>query len=416
MVKTRSMMISNRHMVSLLMAGALLGAPAIAEDIKGAAHPFDVLGYYMENIHARPSGVYTESGWVFFHQRIPITGDSVLAETKCMRKALGAVRRDVFRVIDEGIPTSNVSVQDAYVQMRDLAAKLGSPGTRVVRSVNSLPSRILCQRVDNDMYVYDMAVKAVDLKAESLKGRFEDRPSTIEAQWKNVVNEQMAGTNIMAFACGAGAFDLWTLRSGKTCGEKVFVLREERETDALCVQCISDLKKSVQPVATSSAAEYTGFLSDLYQALTNEVSSIPGLKELRPVRIMLLSFASCQMKLQKETLEGLDVFADYVDQSEDPIKTRDALIGLLKETPGSSLYWKAFGEACIRAKSPMLAASAFRNALRLNLDDMEALDGLARAYAALGKVQLARGAARVVYALAKKDNLKGSALKLLGVK
>ena len=409
------MMISNRHMTFLLMAGALWSAPAISEELKGASRPFDVLGYYTENIHARPSGVYAGNGWVFFHQRIPITGDSVLAETKCMRKALAAVRRDVFRAIDDRISTNTVSVQDAYVQMRDLAAKLGSPGTRVVRSVSSLPSRVLYQRVDNDMYVYDMAVKASDLKAESLKGRFEDRPSTIETHWKNVVNEQLSGTNIMAFACGAGAFDLWTLRSGKTCGEKVFVLKEEEETDALCVQCIDGLKKSVQPVATSSAAEYTGFLSGLYQALTNEVSSISGLKELRPVRIMLLSFASCQMEVQKETAEGLDVFADYVDQSEDPIKTRDALIGLLKETPGSPLYWKAFGEACIRAKSSLLAASAFRNALRLNLDDMEALDGLARAYAALGRNKLAEGAARVVYALAKTEALKASALKVLGV-
>lgn len=345
-----------------------------------------------------------------------MVGDSIIAETKCMRKALGAIRRDVFRVIDEGISTNNVSVQNAYVQMRDLAMKLGSPGTRVVRTIDSLPSRILCQGADDNMYVYDMAVKASDLKAESLKGRFEDRPSTIETYWRNVVSEQLAGTNLMVFACAAGAFDLWTLRSGKMRGEKVFVLSKEQETDAVCMQCISELKGSVQPVATSSSAEYTGFLSDLYQNLTNEVSLIPALKELRPVRIMLLSFASCQMEPQKETAEGLDVFVDYVDQVEDPVKTRDVLIGLLKKTPGSLLYWKTFGEACLRAKSPLLAASAFRNALRLNIDDMEALDGLARAYAALGKNQLAVGAARVVYALAKTDNLKDSALKLLGVK
>lgn len=407
-------MTSNRILLALA-----IGALHCASIVKGQDRVLsdaEVRAYYHQNIHARSSGVYAEKGWVFFHQRLPLKNDNMQGEFACMRKAIGAIRRDVFRVIDEGMPTNGAPVQDVYVQMRELATKLGSPGTRVVRSIKSLPSRVLYQRTDNGMYVYDMAVKAADLKAESLKGRFEDRPSTIVTHWINVVNEQMAGTNIMAFACEVGAFDLWTLRSGKTCGEKVFILRKEQETDALCMQCISDLKKSVLPVATSSAAEYTGFLSDLYQALTNEVSSIPGLKELRPVRIMLLSFASCQMKHQKETVEGLDVFADYVDQSEEPIKTRDALIGLLKETPGSSLYWKAFGEACIRAKSPLLAASAFRNALRLNLDDMEALDGLARAYAALGKIQLARGAARVVYALAKTDTLKGSALKLLGVK
>ena len=407
-------MISNRILLSLAI-GVLHGAP-IANGQDLALPDPDVLSYYNQNIHARASGVYAEKGWVFFHQRLPLKSDTMQGEFACMRKAIGAIRRDVFRVIDEGIPANSAPVQDAYVQMRELATKLGSPGTQVVRSINSLHSRVLCQRTDNGMYVYDMAVKAADLKAESLKGRFEDRPSTIETHWKNVVNEQLAGTNIMAFACGAGAFDLWTLRSGKTCGEKVFVLSKEQETDSLCMQCIDGLKKSVQPFTTSSAAEYTGFMSGLYQALANEVSSIPELKELQPVRIMLLSFASCQMELQKETVEGLDVFVDYVDQSEDAIKTRDALIGLLKETPGSSLYWKALGEACIRAKSPVLAASAFRNALRLSLDDMEALDGLARAYAALGKIQLARGAARVVYALAKTDNLKGSALKLLGVK
>jgi len=257
---------------------------------------------------------------------------------------------------------------------------------------------VLCQRAEEHVYVYDMAVREVDLLSEAAKGRFELRPSTIEREWKNVVKEQLPSTNLMVFACAAGAFDLWTLKSAKTSGERVLWPGPNQESCS-CRECLNSLVHSVQPVGSSAAKSYCKFLSGLYETLTNRASRVVALTNAPSVRIMLMSFASCRVSSQQEPADVMDRFVECLDNLEEhPAKSRDVLVELLEHTPGSHMFWMTLGEAFLKLDDPVLAASAFRNALRLKSDDVSAMDGLARSYDACGFSELAKGVSRLVYA------------------
>jgi peroxiredoxin len=99
-----------------------------------------------------------------------------------------------------------------------------------------------------------------------------------------------------------------------------------------------------------------------------------------------------------ETLEGLGLLAEAAKREAD----------LQRQFADPPLYPEALyaplGEAYLNAKSPVLAVEAFQKALDLTKNDLFALSGLVRAYAALGETEKARDAmARLTYVTANAD-------------
>src|SRR6266508_5737721 len=104
-----------------------------------------------------------------------------------------------------------------------------------------------------------------------------------------------------------------------------------------------------------------------------------------------------------ETLEGLALLSDAA-QREFDMQKRYADPPRYPE-----VLYNALGEAYLQTRSPVLAAQAFEKALTLTRNDLFALSGLVRAYAAAGERAKAEDAmARLLFVSADAD--KGLAL------
>jgi len=387
-------MISNRRF-AMLTVGVLLCTPTVANAAEPEAAE-DVLSLYQDKVHACATGVYEHQGWVFFHDRTKLTDDSMFGEVKAQSKAIGRIRKALFAKLDEMTGVSPAP-DEIHTDLRTRAARNGSPKTVVLRSVDELPTRVLQQASSDGDYVYDMAVKRRDLEAEAAKGRFEDRPQTIEAYWRNVVREQLYGKNRMSFIRDCGAIDLWTLESAKTCGVKELRTTNGNEI-ACCQECLIDLSKSASHAKVPAADEYVKLTAGLYKTLVREMATIPELTTNRIVRTMVLSFGCCAQSPEKERGADLDIVADYIDQTEPATNTVTVLARLLSHTPGSVLYWGAMGVAAQRAEMPHVALACHRNVLRMKANDAVALGCLAETYDSLGLHSLAHGAALLAFA------------------
>jgi peroxiredoxin len=99
-----------------------------------------------------------------------------------------------------------------------------------------------------------------------------------------------------------------------------------------------------------------------------------------------------------ETLDGLKFLSDAAEKQYD-LQKRYADPPLYPEVLYTSL-----GEAYLQTKSPLLAATAFEKALTLTRNDLFALSGLVRAYAAAGEKAKAEDAmARLLFVTADAD-------------
>ena len=390
-------MISNLH-ISILVIGALLGAPITVGAADSAPEIGDLLEYYRQNVHERESGVYELDGWYFFHQRVPMKGDAMFGQMKAMRSALANVNKDLFATLSKMEESVPVTADPALSGVKGLVKEFGTKKSRVNRSIESLHARVLCQDAENDDYVYDMAVRISDLKAEAGKGKFEERSSTIEQHWRNIVRAQLEGKVSMAFIRGCGAMDLWTLNSARCCGVKELIATNNTD-ESCCKRCITDLADSVSKANCDAATEYGRLLKDLYPDLTNELAGCSGFLTNRMVRLTLLSFGCCTMPEQKEKLSDLDLASTYAGQEEDVKATVEVFVRLVAKTPGSYMYWMSLGQSFARDGKLHLALSCFRNALRLRIGDGFALDALATTYDKLGCRNLARGAALLAFAM-----------------
>lgn len=99
-----------------------------------------------------------------------------------------------------------------------------------------------------------------------------------------------------------------------------------------------------------------------------------------------------------ETLEGLSLLADAAQKEFDFQKS-------YADPPFyPEVVYNSLGEAYLETKSPLLAAQAFEKALALSKNDLFALSGLVRAYAAAGEAAKARDAmARLLFVSADAD-------------
>ena len=407
------MTISNRSLFTFVVCAVIAAQTmcAFAESADADA----VIDLYESSIRPKASGTYSEDGWVFFHKRIPLGENTgMFQELKAERKAISAVTRDVFAWIDErlGNPPAITDALDS--RLSGLNRDFGTASTRVTRSLDGIPSRLLNQYADEDGdFVYTLVFRESDLLAEAKKGPFENRREVIRGQWARVVKEQLTGANRMAFVKACGAMDLWTLESATTSGEKVLAVTNVAESALSCRTCIDDLRKSVAGAGTPAAAEYVDFLDGLNTKFEEELSVATNALACPRTTMMLLSFASCRMKALSPSAEAFDLFSEFVDQTEDLGKTRETMLRLVEEFPGVAMFWNGLGATFLRANSPSLAAASYRNALRIDNNNAYALDGLAAVYAGIGKAELARGAALLAFVLGNDASVKDSSLRLL---
>jgi len=380
----------------MLAVGVLFGtSTALAVSNVSAAE--DVMMLYQDKVRSSASGVYEHQGWVFFHDRAKIEDDSMFGEVKALRKAMGRLRRALFAKIDAMTRGIEFNSDDLYADLKSRANRNGSPKTVVVRSLGGLPTRVLEKTSSDGYYIYDIAVKMSDLESEAAKGKFDNRPQTIETHWRNVVREQLYGENRMVFIRDCGAIDLWTLESAKTCGVKELQATNGNEV-VCCRECLKDLSESASRANVPAAEEYKDFSDGLYEKLELEMAKIPELTTNRVVKTMVLSFGCCAQSMENERGEVLDTIVDYVDQIEDATNTIVVVAKALSHTPGSVLCWEAMGTAAQRAGLSHVALACYRNVLRMKANDAVALGGLAETYDSLGFSLLAHGAALLAFA------------------
>lgn len=402
------MMTFKSHVLAWPLVCALLGAQTSgAQDPSPAAESAgDVYAHYTDCIHSRPTGVYEWNGWIFFHDRSEMEESGYFRKQKAKAAAIARVERAIFEKISSLMPgASPASQSDVYLA---IPGNWFDERTEASRAIRALPSRILSQTDEENVYVFDMAVRLSDLKAEAGKGAFKARPDAHARQWKEAVSASLTAPDKMAFFRDTGALDLWTLLSEKTSGT-VSVAATTNPLPLECHATIDALRLSAQRASGDAASEYVKLLDTLYDSLTAELVRVPELLTDARVKTMVLSFASCTVEPATLPSELAERFADCLRTSATNAESRAQLVSLVSQVPGSSLLWCGLSAKVLEVGAPHVALSCARNALRCAPGETLALDALRAAYDALGCPALARGAAAPILALSDDAALRRKA-------
>lgn len=372
------------------------GAASVEQD---GADP-DPMDLFATHIRQKETGVYTQSGWVFFHQRLPFSDDSMMAEFKMLRKAVAGFQRQLFATLDEMESKASGRSDPASERLKMLSDRFGGrTGGEVERKVDSLNTRVMSQGSNDGFYIYDVAVKMSALEQEAAKGRYSDRPETIQERWRKIVRNKLRGDGgEMEFLRDCGAIDLWTIKSAGICGIRE-VMPSNVAISVACEKCIFDLSESVQRAGNVAAEEYCRLLNGLHERLMGEIDAFAPMGTNTTVRTMLLSFGNCAVAVHSVSLENLDTLAEYADQDKPVDETVVVVANMLSNSPGCGMLWSSLGLAFLRGDRPTLALASFRNALRFNNDDSCAIGGMALAYERLSCLELAKGCACLALAL-----------------
>ena len=393
------MMSKATALIGIVLCASLLGAQGVSAGEKDSGG--DIFRFYEANVHARAEGVYELGDWVFFHHRAKVRARDRFAKLAAMKKATETTAKKVFAWIDSHGGNHANQMSSSVATMRRNGIEFASDKTVVRRSLSSLPSRVLYRDVDSsnpDEYVLDLCVRKADLLAEAKRGRFDTREDVVVRQWGNVVQEQLASTNQMAFIRAVGAFDLWTINSEFTSGFNELQLTNGIEA-ACCAKCIAELVRCTSQVHSDAAREYGEFLGGFQEKLGAELRPFVNSNECLRVQVMLMSYASCLVSRQDFPDSAVEVVGKYAGQTEPAEDSIRAMFPVLESAPGAVDCWQILGCAAVRGEAYRLALACFRNQIRLGDRNPELFDRMAAAYAKLGYRELAKGAAMIAYGL-----------------
>ncbi len=402
-------------LVNIVLCASLLGAQGVSADGGSGG---DVFRLYETDIHARVDGVYESGEWVFFHCRSKMSGSDRFAKLATMKASWEKIAKEVFAWIDSHGGSRVNQIPSSLEAMRQNGLKFASGEAVVKRSLSNLPSRVLHRDVDTskpEEYVLDLCIRKSDLLAEAQRGRFDTRKEVVVKQWGNVVQEQLASTNQMAFLRVVGAFDLWTINSEFTSGLNALQMSNGMES-TYCAKCIAELMRCTEQVGSEAAKEYGKFLGDFQKNIAAEFQTLGDSNKYLRVRIILDSYASCLVTRQDFPDSAAEVIGKYAGQTESAKDTIRAILPVLEKAPGTADGWQIVGEAALRGELYHLALVSFRNQLRLGDRSPELFDHMANAYGKLGCHELAKGAAMIAYGLISDVKAIPEACRILGLK
>ena len=387
---------------------------ASADNTFRSNNDVDVIALYEKEIKHKSTGIYSLSGYHFFHQRIPVEkrGD-MFSRIRAKRKACFAAQSAVFDWLSVREKKTVVPQVPAFMRMQELSDKVRGV-KKVVRRFD-LPCHVLGEEEDlKGQCVYAIAISDSTLSNELAQGCFESRPKRVLEVWRHTVKHLVNSENDLDFFVSFGVCDLATLTAADRQGVKCLGIGKIPEEDA-CDICICDLKKAVNP-STNAAKEYVDLLERIPEMLSEEFQRVSVLTNTeRRVRVMLRSYASCPVERMTSMPADLDRCMAFLGGKGDKEKAASAFINALNNVSGEPLMWIGLGETLLRMDAPALAASALRNAVRLDRKNVYATDRLAEAYRQLKCEELSKGLALMTFGLTEEHEFLKYSAAILGV-
>ncbi len=284
----------------ILVIGALLGAPIMGRAADEKLADEDVLEYYGEHIQERASGIYSERGWVFFLQRVPLEGDGMLAKQRALGKALGNVRRDVFVAVNHLAAKLPLPQGAAYEMMGEWSARLWK--IHSAQQVVNLPSKAMLEQEGENDYTYALAIAEDVLRKEAGRVEFAGKAGEIAAAWRGLCDEAAAVKD----ACAAVKATL--ARSGIKVGvdlaKKRYVFIGSSECDM--VDAASD-QEFIRKRRNCTLCAEVDARRKLVQARQMRVNSVDAAQLFGDKSVAQISIGSYYEILAKESLSGVIV-------------------------------------------------------------------------------------------------------------